>query len=212
MRNFISPNFGYKKLQSLTYEDLVDVFEDRMRNWFFQPASHLLEIPHCEIAAVGLLANYFEGIEIYITGQDSKGKSKPFFVRGFGRVFPLQEQDPTVSGKITDAIYNQVRCGFAHDGMFRNRVFFSRVRPDAILLTWPKKNGALVFTQVESIVINPPRFYECIKIHFDGYMKSLREAAVPEMKRAFRDAVALKWGLEEPDRIIGMTQDDFLKT
>jgi hypothetical protein len=42
MQNFISPNFGPEKLESPTYEDLIDVFEDRMRNWFLLPAARFL--------------------------------------------------------------------------------------------------------------------------------------------------------------------------
>jgi hypothetical protein len=191
---------------------LVNVFEDRTRNWFFLPVSKLLDIPNCEIAAVALLVNYFEGIEIYLTGEDSKNRSAEFFARGFGRVFTIQGQDPGFSRKIAAAIYNQARCGFAHDGMFRNRVFFSRVRPDPILVTWPRKNGVFNRSaEAESIVINPPRFYDSIKIHFDSYVKKLREAADAQVKRAFENAVSLKWGLSEPDRAIGMTEDEFFK-
>jgi hypothetical protein len=169
MQHFISPSFTHEKLESPSYDDLVDVFEDRTRNWFFLPASKLLDIPNCEIAAVALLVNYFEGIEIYLTGEDSKNRSAEFFARGFGRVFTIQGQDPEFSRKVAAAIYNQARCGFAHDSMFRNRVFFSRVRPDPILVTWPRKNGVFNRSaEVESIVINPPRFYGSIKIHFDS--------------------------------------------
>ena len=43
-------------------------------------------------------------------------------------------------------------------------------------------------------------------------MKKLREGADAETKRKFEAAVALKWGLNEPDRVIGMTEDEFFKT
>lgn len=212
MQHLISPNFSYEKLESPSYEDLVDVFEDRMNNWFFLPASKLLDIPNCGIAAVGLLVNYFEGIEIYLTGKDSKGQSAKFFARGFGRVFP-QGQDPHFSEKIAAAIYSQARCGFAHDGMFRSRVFFSDVRSEPLLITWPKKNGVIDSSgQVESIVINPARFYESIQIHFDSYLKKLRKGSDVAVKQAFEAAVKLKWALDEKDRAIGMTEDEFHKT
>ncbi len=210
---FISPTFTHEKLESPSYDDLIDVFEDRTRNWLLLPASKLLDMPHCEIAAVGLLVNYFEGIEIYVTGEDSKRQSEEFFARGFGRVFSAEGHDPSFSRKIAAAIYSQARCGFAHDGMFRNRVFFNRVRPEPILVSWLKKNG--VFDQsreVESISINPSRFYESIETHFNRYVKTLREAVDAEAKSAFKNAVALKWGLDEPDRVIGMTEDEFFKT
>jgi hypothetical protein len=208
--HFISPSFTHEKLESPTYEDLVDVLEDRVRKWFLLPASKLLELPNCDIAAVALLSNYFESVEIYISGEDSKNRSAEFFARGFGRVFSVQH--PTLSGKIAAAIYDQARCGFAHDGMFRNRVFFSGARPDPILVTWPKKDGVFDESrEVESIVINPPRFYESIQLHFDRYIKRLREGADTETGCGFVKAVALKWALGEPDRAVGMTEDEFFR-
>lgn len=54
-------SFAYEKLKSPTYDDLIDVFEDRMRSWFLLPAARFLEIPHYQIAAVGLLITYCEG-------------------------------------------------------------------------------------------------------------------------------------------------------
>jgi len=213
MKHFISPNFDFKKLESPSYEDLVDVFEDRMRNWFLLPAQRLLELPYCQIAAVALLISYFEGIEIYLTGQDSKNKSTEFFANGFFKVFSIDRSGAALSKGITDSIYEQARCGFAHDGMFRNRVFFSDKRPEPLLVTWPKKNGVFDTTgRVESIVINPSRFFDSIRVHFDGYIKQLRGGSDPVLKQAFETAVNLKWGLEEKDRAIGMTEDEFNKT
>lgn len=212
MQHFISPSFTHEKLEAPTYADLVDVFEDRVRNWLLLPARKLLDTPNAEIAAVGLLVSYFEGIEIYITGEDSRNKSAEFFARGFQRVFKVQGQDPEFSRKIAEAIYAQARCGFAHDGMFRNRVFFSRVHPKPILVTWPRINGVFnISGQVESIVINPPRFYDSIETHLNRYVKELREATDGETKCGFEAAVALKWGLDEPDRWIGLTEDEFFR-
>jgi hypothetical protein len=213
MRNLISPNFSYEKLESPTCEDLIDVFEDRMRNWFLLPATRLLDTPDCQIAAIALLISYFEGIEIYLTGKDSKNKSADFFANGFKRVFSIHGEGRELLRKIADALYSQARCGFAHDGMFRNRVFFSGVRPEPLLITWPKKNGVFDFSgDVESIVINPSRFYESIQKHFDGYVKKLREGSDLAARQAFEAAVKLKWALEEKDRSIGMTEDEFHKT
>lgn len=212
LQHFISPTFTHEKLEAPSYDDLVDVFEDRIRNWFLFPASKLLDIPNCDIAAVSLLLNYFEGIEIYLTGEDSKNRSADFFAKGFGRVFSIQGHASEFSSKIVAAIYSQARCGFAHDGMFRNRVSFSRIHPDPILITWPKKNGVFDHSaEVESIVINPPRLYESIKEHFDRYVKTLREGTDTEAKQALEKAIALKWGLDQPPYAIGMTEDEFSK-
>lgn len=61
----------------------------------------------------------------------------------------------------------------------------------------------------ESILINPFKFFESIQVHFNNYVKTLREGDDTNTKQAFERAIALKWGLSEPDRIIGMTEDEF---
>jgi hypothetical protein len=213
IKHFISPNFGPEKLESPNYQDLVDVFEDRMRNWFLFPAAQLLKLPHCEIAAIALLISYFEGIEIYLTGKDSKNKSAQFFARGFLKVFSIDAAGSNLSKQIADAIYDEARCGFSHDGLFRNKIFFNDIRPEPLLITWPKKNGVFDTSgKVESIVINPSKFYESIQIHFESYVKKLRNGTDQLLTQAFEEAVKLKWGLGEKDRVIGMTEDEFNKT
>ena len=213
MRNLISPNFSHEKLQSPSYEDLIDVFEDRMRNWFLLPAERLLDTPDCQIAAVALLMNYFEGIEIYLTGKDSKSQSATFFSNGFNKVFSIRGEGRSLSKKIVDAFYRYARCGFAHDGMFRNRIFFSSVRQEPLLITWPKKYGKFDLSgDIESIIINPTRFYKSIQDHFEGYLKKLREGSDSAVRKAFEAAVKLKWALAEKDCAIGMSEDEFYKT
>lgn len=82
-----------------------------------------------------------------------------------------------------------------------------------ILVTWPKKNGVFdTAGNMESIVINPARLYESIQIHFNRYVKTLREGTDPALKSSFETAVKLKWALDEPDRVIGMMADEFHKT
>jgi hypothetical protein len=210
--NFVSPNFSHEKLDSPSYEDLVDVFEDRVRNWFLMPAQRLLEIQHCQIAAVALLMNYFEGIAMYLSGKDSKNNSFEFFTRGFFKVFSFQHKDENVLRIVARAIYDQARCGFAHDGMFRNRVFFSDIPSKPLLLSFPKKNGVLDLSHLESITINPFLFCDSIRIHLDGYLKRLRDNSETTVRQAFEVAVKLKWGLDEPDRAIGMTEEEFYET
>lgn len=209
--NFISPSFGAEKLESPSYEDLVDVFEDRMRHWFLNPAERLLGLPHCQIAAVALLISYFEGIAIYISGEDSKDRSFEFFANGFSKVFSVDHEDKNAAWTIACAIYEQARCGFAHDGMFRNRVFFSAVPALPLLVTYRKKNGISDLSQFQSIVINPYRFLESIRIHFERYLKILRDGSEPALKEAFQNAVKLKWALDEEARAIGMLEEEFYR-
>jgi hypothetical protein len=206
----ISPTHTHEKLDSPSYSDLVDVFEDRIRKWFLEPALHLLNLEHGDVPAVSLVLGYFEGIEIYHSGQDSNGASKDFFRRGFQRVFSTKPENAHLFDGVVDGLYVQARCGFAHDGLFRNRVFFNDSRPEALNVTWPRKDGEFVKDgHLESIVINAARFVDGVIKHFDQYIAALRSETDPVLKANFLAAVDLKWGLTEPDRIIGMTENEF---
>lgn len=208
----VSPNYTHEKLESPSYVDIVDVFEDRMRNWLLAPAAHLLNFRSGEVAAVALALGYFEGIEIYCSGKDSKDKSKVFFRSGFQRVFSVDQSGTHVYDEVVDALYVQARCGFAHDGLFRNRVFFSTVKPQALNVTWPRKNGVFVKGgHLESVIINPKRFCEAIDVHFTKYVAALRAEENATQKTNFLAAVALKWSLNEPDCFVGMTEKEFHK-
>jgi hypothetical protein len=211
MLHFISPTYTHEKLVAPSYRDLVDIFEDRMRNWLLEPAKQLLTLQHGVVAAVGLSLSYFEGIEIYCSGHDSGSKSKDFFRRGFQRVFKVEPTAEHVYEEVVNALYIQARCGFAHDGLFRNRVFFSDARPEALNITWPRKNGEFIKDgHLESVVINPQGFFGGIECHFTKYVSELRAESDAAQKEHFLAAIDLKWGLNEPDHLIAMPKDEFL--
>ena len=210
MKHYVSPNFTHEKLEPPLFKDVVDVFEDRMRYWLLEPAKHLLKVKHGEIAAVALATTYIEGIEIYIAGKDSKNKSKEFFRRGYKRVFAAVSGPEYMQDAIADALYDLLRCGFAHDGMFRTGIYFSTVRKEAMLITWPKKNGQFDPTaKLESAVINPRGFVKCIEVHLNSYLRELRSRKSNEAQDRFRAAVDLKWRLGQPGPFVGMSEDKF---
>ena len=206
MQHFISPNFTHEKLQPPLYRDVLDVFEDRMLNWLIAPSKKLLGMRHGSVAAVALATNYIEGIEIYVSGRDSEGKSKEYFRRGFRRIFSLVEGHDF----IVNALYSNLRCGFAHSGLPSSRITFSSLRKEAITIVWPRKCGQFEASgQLEVAVINPRRFVECIEIHFTEYMKELRSRKESTAKENFLSAVALKWPLGEAGPQIPMTEEQF---
>ncbi len=208
---FVSPNFTHKKLEPPFYKDVLDVFEDRMVNWLLVPAKQLLKLKHGSVAAVALATNYIEGIEIYASGEDSKNHSKEFFRRGYRRIFAPVSEPVEFQDSIADALYDLLRCGFAHDAMFRSRIYFSTVRKEAFTITWPRKNGQFDPNgHLESAIINPARFVHCIEVHFKGFMSDLRSKSASESKANFLAAGALKWRLGESGHLIGMSEAEFL--
>lgn len=213
IKHFVSPNYTHEKLEPPFYKDVVDVFEDRMRNWLLAPAKKLLKMKHGSVAAVALATNYIEGIEIYASGKDSKGKSSKFFRRGYKRIFATVSGPTHLQDAIADSLYDLLRCGFAHDAMFRNRIYFSSIRKQAFTITWPKKSGQFdPDGHLESAIINPERFIECIEMHFADYIKALRAKDATVSKVNFLAAVALKWNLDGSTRQVGMTEEEFMHT
>ncbi len=210
-KHFVSPNFTHEKLEPPLYKDVLDVFEDRMLNWLIGPSKHLLKLKHGGVPAVALATNYIEGIEIYASGKDSKNRSKEFFRRGYKRIFAMVSGPVEFQEAIADALYELLRCGFAHDAMFRSGIYFSTVRKDAFIVSWPKKDGRFdPKGRMESAVINPFRFVECIELHFKDFMKSLRAKDAKDERERFLAAIALKWSLGDPGHFIGMTEAEFL--
>lgn len=212
IKHFVSPNYTHEKLEPPFYKDVVDVFEDRMLYWLLVPAKKLLKIKHGSVAAVALATNYIEGIEIYASGKDSKNKSKEFFRRGYKRIFAPVSGPPHLQDAIANALYELIRCGFSHDAMFRNRIYFSTIKKEAFTITWPKKNGQFdPDGHLESAIVNPERFVQCIELHFTEYMKELRAKDASATKEKFLAAVALKWSLDGSTRQIGMTEEEFMR-
>lgn len=208
--NFISPSYTAEKLVSPRYLDLVDVFEDRMRHWLLEPAKHLLDQQHGAVAAMSLVIAYFEGIEIYCTGKDSDRQSTQFFRRGFRRVFAIAPENEHVYDEVISALYSQMRCGFAHEGLFRKRIYFGEARPEPICVTWPRKDGRFIKDgHLESAAINPRKFVAAVEHHFNKFVAELRGEADAERTANFLAAIELQWGLNEPEHLIAMTQEEF---
>lgn len=208
--HYVSPRYTSEKLEPPFYRDMVDVFEDRVRGWLIDPAIYLLGVNRLSVPAIILCVNYFEAIEIYASGEDSKNRSKEFFKRGFQRVFSVRGQGDAVSDWIATALYESMRCGFAHDGMAKNGVNFSLVRNEPILVSYPRKNGLPdLSSKPAAFIVNPELFVKGVELHFNHYISDLKRSTDPVLSANFKRAAELKWALNQPGRVIGMTEKEF---
>jgi hypothetical protein len=200
----ISPHFPDEKLDHPSHDDLIDVFEDRVRYWLLEPAKRLLANEHGAIAAVGLLLTYFEAIWIYVEGQDSKNGSKRFFRLTFLDVFAASGVSKPFLEKVANLLYEDARCGFFHDGSFRDRIFFSDLACGELQITVPKKNGQPdEKADIESVMIHPSRFYDAVDRHFRHYVAALRDHNQSDKRTKFERACRIKWDWESGPRVIG---------
>ncbi len=208
----ISPNFSHEKLESASTDDFIDILEDRVVYWLLKPAKILLETPHGDIAAVSLLLSYFEAHAIYLVGQDSLGQSKRFFREGFVDVFTSPNHNRAFLQRVADFLYEQARCGFFHDGIFREKVLFRDDLPGEFFVTVPQRNGKPdEGGAIESVVINPRRFLNALVSHFANYISRLRDGAQTDARNNFRRSVEIKWSPATPGPIIGMDEEGFAK-
>ena len=207
----ISPNFPDEKLDNPSLEDLIDVFEDRVRWWLLVPAQALLQIPHGFVSAMCVLLTYFEGHAIYRRGEDSKGRSKVFFREAFADVFRDAKVKPILLESLSDALYEDARCGFFHDGTARDRILFSDKFDAEFIVTVPRVAGQPDETgAIQSVLVNPKSFHRAVQTHFVSYIKMLRDANNLGLRANFKAAVEAKWS-PRTSVSIGMSESEFNK-
>ena len=209
METFISPNYTQKKLDKPTVDDLVDVFKDRVLNWLFEPAKKLIIEKDGWFGALCLLLTYFEGIWSYITGIDSKRKSKKYFRDAFLDVFSSSEHTPDLLKRVAEIMYEDARCGFFHDGMLRSRIFLTELNQIDMLITLPRKPDGKVDVdgQIKSVLIDPKYFMAAIERHFIDYLLCLRNPKERVKRENFLKIAKDKWNYEGEGTVIGLNSD-----
>jgi hypothetical protein len=208
----ISPNFSHEKLKTGSLDDLIDVFEDRLRYWLLAPAKALLGVRFGELAALSLLLGYFEPSAIYRKGEDSRGLSKSFFRAGLIEVFIRRAGlSESLLGRIADMLYEEARCGLFHEGMLREHIFFGNA-PGELMVTFPRVGGKIDETgPIKSVLIDPQKFYIVVERDVTEYLKSLRDPSNAELRDNFKRAVDVRWPITEAGGIIGMSEEEFLR-
>jgi hypothetical protein len=206
---YISPNYLQDKLDNPTFDDLVDVFKDRMLVGLLEPARKLNEDPNFYYASLNLQMTYFEGIWSYIKGEDSSGKSKLFFRYSFQDIFRITGINQNLLGRVADILYKDARCGFFHEASLRSRVLLAETSRAEILITLPKKADSTldIEGEIRSILVNPVRFLMAIENHFIGYVLQLRQPGNAELRDNFYKMAKQKWDWETDGVILGIGPD-----
>ena len=80
------------------------------------------------------------------------------------------------------------------------------------MVTPPRIDGKIVEDgRIQSVLIDPRKFFVVVERHATQYLKSLRNPDSIELRENSKRAVDLRWRIDEPDGIIGMSEEDFLK-
>ena len=124
----ISPHFGIEKLDSGNVDDLIDVFEDRIRNFHFKTARALSqsEIGDADYAILQIVLSLVETYHVLNHPRNVVGDFVLDFVNGLHELFP--EAFPEINdrtefkGSDMEEIYHSLRCGLYHWGFTRNNI------------------------------------------------------------------------------------------
>jgi hypothetical protein len=199
----ISPHFSAEKLDAPTIDDLVDVLEDRVRYWLIEPAKTLIKDPIAQIAGFGISLSYFEGIWVYIQGRESRNNSKQFFKDAFSAVFRQSNMSDILLDRAGDVLYEDARCGFFHDGMMRERIFFSKFFGGPLMIVLPMVDGVLDEKgEIEAIVVDPEEYVQYLEGHLGKFLKRLRDTTEVELRSRFEQICHIKWNIGGPPRVI----------
>lgn len=194
----ISPNFSSEKLQNPTLEDLIDVFEDRMRFWLLEPAKVLAPHPHGQVASLNLLLTYFEGVWSYIQGRDDRDNPEISFTDCFLEVFKSGGPSSDLLRRIGEILFEDGLNGFLHDAFFRRRIFFGRVPGGCLAAEVPLKNGLPdEMGDIEFITIDVEGFLAYIEGHFKQLVLALRNPLREDLRSKFRQTCKEKWNYEQ---------------
>lgn len=203
---FISPSYPDSKLDSPFIDDVIDVYEDRVRNWLLAPAKAVMEHEHGGPAAFCILLTYFEGAWSYATRRSSKGRSKEFFTNGFVDVFRSSNVPVPLLCRVGHLLYADARCGFFHDGMFRERVYLAESTHE-LLITLPTNGGALDLNgEIESVMIDVGRCHAAVIRHFDAAMRQLRDPQNIADREAFYAFFKSHCDWDKPGPVIGLKE------
>ncbi len=179
----VSPKFLNTKLTTGRIEDKIDVFEDQIDGWILNHARGLCSEQymfrnHSGFAILTLACPYFEMIESYHLGSESKNRSKEFFRNGFLRVFPNFVATLAAAGyasperlanQIVDCLYEQLRCGLLHEAATKSKVL---IRKDTVPLGLMLEHTS---GDVGAIVIDPYLLFNEVDAHFRRYVSQLRD-------------------------------------
>jgi len=202
-KSFISPSYEASKLDVPMVDDLIDVFEDRTLGWVLKPAETLMNTPGLEITGFAVSLAYFEGIWSYIQCQDSKNRSKLFFTQGFVDVYGSSGAPVQLLERTAGVLYEDARCGFFHDAMFRDRIYFSAYYGKPIAVTLPLVNGVPdPAGEIESIVVLPKEYCRYLIGHFTKYVARLRDSANAALRQDFESFCRARWDIGGAGRTI----------
>ena len=173
--------------RNYTINEKIADFEEAVRIHILDAAQVLLDhVPAFSLAAVRLMAAYFEIIAKYKDGFAATGKSKEYFVRGCRDIIDRlpqarrQRAQTSVEDRHLETFYELVRCSLFHGAVPSLRVQLG------------SSMYGLVVSDDGRLTIDPSNLLPVLRRHFDEYIRKLRD----ESERDIRNNFEKRWDFE----------------
>ena len=191
---WVTPKRRLKDIpKSLTLDDKVDIFSERINGWKIEIADYLINgriiknekssftiegNPHASYATLDIILSYFEMIAKYYEGYTGT-LSEPYFKKGVRLVYPEtkdinKEKVKSLLEELLDTLYHGARCGTYHIGFPDSRIFLADGETDSIKF---HSNG--------KVTINPHKLVKVVSYHFNNYIKQLKDTRNTELRQNF---------------------------
>ena len=159
------------------YGAKVDVYEDRVSEWFLHPAVRLtLTQSPADYVALSIALAHVEGVEQYRRGQEApERQSGAWFKDGIRRIVP------TAPAGAADRLWKAVRCGLFHSGFTYGPT----------LVTY--EMGEPLDSSGRYLRINPQGLVRAVVDDFGAYVGLLRDQPGEEPGRNFVRLWDLRW-------------------
>lgn len=183
MINWVSKKYKDTKLlkKNVTFNDFIDVFEDKINGWYLNWASSANKKRHAGFIALQIGFAYFEAISIFKNGKETSSAND--FKKSFKEIFQTDLTNTRLNvDEILGLLYKEGRCGFFHSGMARRGIILEDGNPTIRV----KQNDLDNNGKVLRVRIDRHRFIESIKDNFTNYINNLRDTSNTRLRDNFK--------------------------
>ena len=173
--------------RNYTTDEKIADFEEAVGTHILDAAEVLLEHrPPFSLAAVRLMAAYFELIAKYNDGFTEKGESREYALKGCRDVIerlpePKRRRSRLAEDVQLEAFYRLVRCGLYHGAVPPRSVTFGG-----------SMYGLTVSEDGTQLSIDPTSLLGVLRRDFQAYLRNLQDAEEREVREKFEH----RWDFE----------------
>ncbi len=170
-------------LSKLPLKEKVSCFEERYRVWMFDYAQLFVPTQYggtahderiCGNAGFAILAilNPYFNVVGHLCAETLPSKSEQAIKEGVRCVFPPLAERGNLHDELVNKIYMQTRNSIAHNGLTGEEIVLDGSYDNPLVYG--------LYAKKTTLVINPFKWYEHLREHFDRYIRVLK-LTVPEV-------------------------------